>query len=701
MWAGGWKMLAFCLFVLAYSLAYRYSKAFDESTAAPFWFPDSVLLCTLLVARPRWWWLFLLATLPIRVLLEIPLQVPYWFLASTFAIDCAKAACAALLLRRCLSDPLLLTSVRALATYCLIAVLAVPGASAFAGAAARHAIGHDYWASWQQWFLGDAMASFIINPLIFSWLLRPVSWRGFSRAGWLEAALVTGGLLVTVITAFSSEPTGLGFADSRYWAPVPVLFWATIRFGILGATGGVALLTIFAVAAALSGYGPFEGSTPEQAAAHLQWFLLLRAAPLYLFAVLIEQTRGAERSLRESEHRFRVMADTVPVLIWMSGTDKGCEYVNAGWLSFTGRSIEAERGSGRAAGVHPEDYDRCLAIYESSFDARQPFEMDYRLHRWDGQYRWILGKGVPRYATNGEFLGYIGSAIDITERREHEQALRESEERYREVDRKLTHSARLAALGELTALVAHEISQPLTAILSNAEAAETLLMSTLPTAEEVRRILADICKDTVRADTAIRRMRALVQKREVQVQPVDVNHLVTEVLSLAKGDVLRRGVRLRMFLAPDLPPVSSDPSQLQQILLNLIVNAMDAMSSTPEPERALTLRTNLIGSDRVEVTVLDRGQGISPGNLPRLFDSFFTTKAAGMGLGLSLSRSIIEAHQGRIWAENRPEGGAAFHFTLPCAGTHEAGNRDAELGAQPETSQPAIPPQQGFLLRLP
>ncbi|HZF16152.1 MAG TPA: PAS domain S-box protein [Steroidobacteraceae bacterium] len=775
-------VLLFGVFVVTYAIAYRYAMSFSQATAAPFWFPDSVLLCALLRTRARWWWLALLATLPIRMLVAVPAEMPSWFLVSSFANDCAKAAVVALLLRRFLVNPLRFQSVRDFGLYCLAAVLLVPIASALVGAASRHALGFEYWLSAEQWFLGNALTSLIVTPFLFYWVLRPVDPRTVTEGRWVEALLFTCGLFVSTSLAFESDAGRLGFADTRFYAPLAFLVWAAVRFGMVGATGAVAALTFVSVAAAISGRGPFSGHTPSATAADLQQFLLLRAAPLYLVAVLIEQTERVGQSLRESEQRFRSMADSAPVLIWMADSAKRTEFFNQGWLDFTGRTLDQECGDGWKAGIHADDLARCLAAFQSAFDARHSFELEYRLRRHDGEYRWIIDRGVPRYAANGDFGGYIGTAIDVTDRHVQESALRQSEERYREVvesqtefvcrflpdttltfvneaycrflarrrddllgtkliallpentreltshgvalaasqrqasnwecdvtladgshrsqhwvchaifgpegaleefqaighdttdrkhaeeaDRKLAHSARLAAVGELTAIVAHEVNQPLCAILNNAEAAELMLRSEHPPLAEIREILADIRKDDLRADEVIRSILALVRKREMTLQPTDLNPMVIDALRLAAGDALRRRVRIQSELAEDLPLVCADRVHLEQVILNLLVNGMDAMADVPEAGRQLTVQTRRHDAGSIEVTVIDSGHGISKERMPQLFDSFFTTKSDGMGLGLSIARSIIHGHGGRIWAENGAGGGAVFHVTVTIA----------------------------------
>jgi PAS domain S-box-containing protein len=239
-------------------------------------------------------------------------------------------------------------------------------------------------------------------------------------------------------------------------------------------------------------------------------------------------------------------------------------------------------------------------------------------------------------------------------------------ERAEEAQQKLAHMSRLAVLGELTATIAHEVRQPLGAILANTDAAELLLPSNGPELDEVRRILSDIRRDDLRADEAIRRIRGLLTKRELQIQPLSLREILSDVLKLLASEARKRHVLVREELQPGLPLVLGDQFQLQQVLVNLIVNGMDAMNGTPEPNRRLTIKAEEDGST-VRVTVIDQGQGIPPAQASRIFESFFTTKDGGMGLGLSIARSIIEDHGGRIWAEDNSEDGAIFHFTIPAA----------------------------------
>jgi len=259
----------------------------------------------------------------------------------------------------------------------------------------------------------------------------------------------------------------------------------------------------------------------------------------------------------------------------------------------------------------------------------------------------------------------LAAIVDITARKEAEaEALRQRAE--------LVHVARVATMGELAASVAHELNQPLGAILANAEAAELFVKQDPPALDEVKAILADIRKDDERAGAVIRRMRGLLRKHELDRQPLEVNSVVEDVLQVVSSDAALRKMAIVADLAPSLPNIIGDRVYLQQVLLNFILNGMDAMTDQSRQRRRLTVRTRRSEEGEVELAVTDLGHGIEPDKLPRLFEPFFTTKVNGMGMGLSISRTIIEAHRGRIWAENNASGGGAtFRVRLPQAANVE------------------------------
>jgi PAS domain S-box-containing protein len=622
----------------------------------------------------------------------------------------------------------------------------------------------------------------------------------------------------------------------------------------------------------------------------------------------ITKRKIAEEESRESEERFRTVANAAPVLIWMSGVDKLCTFFNKPWLEFTGRSLEQEMGNGWAEGVHPDDLQSCLKIYTEAFDARKPFVMQYRLRRNDGEYRWISDQGVARHDAQGNFVGYIGSCVDVTELINKERALHEFEERvvlaaeaahlgvweldtftdkiwmsdsarslfqlgseaqvnhaalqdrvypedrarrdaavkaaietqgeyeieYRillpdgslrwiggrgrwvcgengkgprligvsiditpqkqtqdlfrlateaspsglvlvdhggrivlvnshaeklfgyqrdeligkPVDilvpkrfasqhpghranflaapiaramgagrelfarrkdgsefpveiglnpvqtpegilvlaavvdistRKLAeaeaaqhreelgHLSRVAAMGELAASIAHELNQPLAGIVSNAAAGQRFIDRGDVDLRELRELLGDIVADGRRAGDVIRGIQRMVKKGAPARQRVNLNDLVMNVVQMANPNAMLHACELETSLEPNLPTVEADPIQLQQVLLNLIINAFDAMCDTPASRRKVAIATERDGDGAIRTSVRDYGVGIPEEVRERLFEQFFTTKAKGLGMGLAIVRSIVESHGGTIAAENADGGGTRFQFTLPAS----------------------------------
>jgi PAS domain S-box-containing protein len=503
--------------------------------------------------------------------------------------------------------------------------------------------------------------------------------------------------------------------------------------------------------------------------------------------------RRAQTTVRESEARFRVMADSAPVMIWMAGTDGACTYFNRQWLEFTGRRLEDELGAGWAEGMHPDDGARCLELYGKHVAAREEFVLEYRLRRHDGEYRWVVDRGTPRVSSDGAFRGYIGACSDITEiKAAHEARLeavrlrgaifgslyghvaavdrggiivavneawsrfvkeegwdavhpplgadylaacrraaaagdvaaqqveaaldvvlrhrssrasceyvvhpgeserwfemtvepfdrpeggaivthiditrrRRAEAEARREREELAHVLRVNTLSGMTAALAHEISQPLAAILSNAQAARLMLAKQPARDDEVEGALGDIADDAKRAAHVIRRLRGMVRKQWTeQSKPVDVNHVIDEVVGLLQPQLRPRGVALTLSLGRPLPMVEGDAIQLQQVLLNVLLNAVEALAGATTPAPVVTVRTHRSPQDTIDITVEDNGPGVSEDELDRIFEPFVTSKDTGLGMGLSISRSIVQAHGGRMWAAQTVGGGLTIHIELPC-----------------------------------
>jgi PAS domain S-box-containing protein len=422
------------------------------------------------------------------------------------------------------------------------------------------------------------------------------------------------------------------------------------------------------VAKAINGNGHYEHEHRQlQADGQIRW-ISARARvefnaehkPVKMRGVAMDITarKLAEEQARESERQFLLIANSSPVIIWITGPDKLCTFVNEAWLQFRGRTFEQELGNGWADGVHPEDLDDSLKTYMESFDARQPFTMEYRARRHDGQYRCLVIHGVPRYDTQKNFVGYIGSAMDITERKEAEAAARQSQH-------ELAHLSRVSTLGELAGSLAHELNQPLGAILSNAEAAQASVGRNGKHGQDVREALKAIVEQARRAGEIITGMRGMLKKDPAQMTHQHLNRIVKEVLAMLRGDLVFRQVRPVLRLDTELPAVNGHGVQLRQVMLNLVMNACDAMSENPKDHRQVIIETRFVTPNEVEVSVSDNGPGFTEEMLRHAFEPFRTTKANGLGLGLAICRSIITTHGGRFMVANNGGRGATLRFTLP------------------------------------
>ena len=372
----------------------------------------------------------------------------------------------------------------------------------------------------------------------------------------------------------------------------------------------------------------------------------------------ITKRKLAEEALRESEARFRTVADVAPVMIWMSGPDKEGIFFNKGWLEFTGRTVDQELGEGWLKGVHAEDLANTLDVCGTAFGKREPFTVEYRLRRKDGEYRWVLDSGTPRFDADGAFLGYIGSCIDIGERKQAEldHQLQSLE---------LARVGRLALMGELAASLAHEVNNPLGAMVTNASAGQRLLSHGQLETGELRELFADIIADGQRAREVIQGIRNMVRKGEAVHSLVDLKDLISDLLRIIRADAIARNVSLVADVDPNPGIVMADRVQLLQVLLNLTMNAFEALTVMRADARRVIIRAERVQNGKICVSVRDSGPGFPSGLADQLFEAFFSTKPEGTGMGLAIARSIVEAHGGTLAAENCADGGARFVICLP------------------------------------
>jgi PAS domain S-box-containing protein len=941
-----------------------FALKFPSHSPSALWPPNAILLAALLLLPTRQWWLVLLGAFPAHLLIQRSSGVPISMSLAFFLSNSCEALLGAFLIHRSIGGAPRFDSLKSTGVFVLAAVVVAPFLSSFLDAGFVTLIGwqdESFWQVWRARLPSNALAALAIAPVIILWAKDGPAWlRRLSTRQWAEAIVMIGGLLAVSAAVFARGDSWPHATPALLLLPLPFLLWAAVRFGPPATSASLLILVLVSIWGAAKGLGPFAALSPMQNVLSLQMFLVAISVPLIFLSAMIEEHRMKEESVRESEERFRTMADTAPVLIWTTDADKLCTYVSQTWLDLTGRIFEEELGNGWADDIHPSDRNARLEAYAHCFEQRSPFTLEYRVRRHDGEYRWLLDKGAPRFAFDGTFLGYVGSATDITDRRRAEERLRvqhtvaqilaeatsieeatprilraigeslgwdvgalwsvdrqaqvlrcverwhktslevpefervsresafvpglglpgrvwssvkpeyipdvvsdknfprgpvaereglhaafafpillggetlgvieffsreirqpdkelldmlatigsqigqfierkraeaelreseqnyrmlfesidegfctievlfdknekpvdyrflqispsferqtgiknavgrqmreiapqheehwfeiygrialtgepmrfeneakqlgrwydvyafrvedperkrvgilfnditerkraeaearDSERRYREVQTELAHASRVATMGQLTASIAHEINQPIGAVVNNAQAALNWLGAQPPDLDEVRQTLGEIVNDGMRAGDVISWIRALVKKEPPRREEMAINEAVLEVITLTHGEVVKNAVSVRTQLAEGLPLILADRVQLRQVVLNLIINAVEAMSRVGQESRELLISTGSDGLNGVLVSLRDSGPGLDPASLKHLFNSFYATKSSGMGMGLSICRSIVEAHGGRIWASANDPRGAVFQFTLP------------------------------------
>ena len=369
-----------------------------------------------------------------------------------------------------------------------------------------------------------------------------------------------------------------------------------------------------------------------------------------------------ENALRESEQRFRQMAESVKEAFWMTDAEvTRVIYVNPAYEEIWGRSCESLYADPRSflEVVHPDDRDRVNAALETQVrDKVFEEEEEFRVIHPDGSVRRVRDRALPILDQTGHVYRIVRVGRDITKR-----ALAEEKARQREAE--LAHVVRLGTMGEMAAFFAHEVTQPLSAIANYTRGCVRRLRAGIGNREELVAAMEQVYGQAERAGEIIRRLRSFARKQEPRLSIVNVNDLVQDVVSFVGAEARDKGITIRMELGDPMDPVMADRIQIEQVMLNLVRNAIESMNDNNSTRRELTVRTCMTTRTGVEVTVCDTGRGLAPDAAERVFEPFFTTKPNGMGMGLSISRSIIETHGGRLCATPAPEGGAVFTFSLP------------------------------------
>ncbi len=650
-----------------------WALTFPDSKVSLFFPPHAVLLCILLLVPTRHWWAYVLAAVSAHFLATQQAHWPPAYALTCEAFDAVKCVLAAAGIRRLITSPLKAITLRDAILFVLVAVVLVPFGTAFWGASftVSYGFGTQYWIEWRNLGISNAVTTVVLLPALLLaahhlFVGRP---RTPSPRRALEAAFVGVGTVALGIFVFDTTRAGPNTSPALLYAPIPLLIWAALRFGLGGISVSMLIVTFQAIWGTMRGHGPFLAQTPAENALALQLFLLVTATPLMLLAVVIDEERRSREALRESASLMGLAAEAGDLAMWVWDVS-----ANNVWMTERGRSLfglEPDTRLDFAATldrVHPEDRSAREGAIAQALRTRGEYDMEYRLLYADGVVRWIHGRGrvAPDDGTGPKLFGV---AMDVTARKQAEASAAQQRA-------ELEHVARVATLGELTATLTHELGQPLAAILNNAYAGVRLLNAPEPDLQEVRSTLADICEVTERAGDVIGGLRAML-KRDSAAEPltnIDLNNVIRIVERIVRGDASLHKVTVHLDLSADLRPVKGDSVQLQQVILNLMLNAFSAMSGTGlDGALRLVVRTNSIAPSNVLVEVQDRGTGIASEKLESIFDPFITSKPEGLGLGLSICRSIVERHGGTIRATNNPDRGATFSITLPAVSEQAAG----------------------------
>lgn len=365
--------------------------------------------------------------------------------------------------------------------------------------------------------------------------------------------------------------------------------------------------------------------------------------------------RTSEAALRESEHKLNLIINTIPAMAWSCTPDGQLEYWNKIFIDFVGLPIEELQGFGFYRVFHPDDVERMRISWEEIVATKRPDPVDARIRRFDGEYRWFNLQQSPLLDAEGNVVRWYGVVVDIEDRKRAEESLRQSQSHLAQV-------TRVTTIGELAVSIAHEINQPLMAVVTNAGTCLRWLQEGHINLDQARLAAERVVNDGHRAGEIVASIRAMAQKSPVRMEKTDFKKAFGDVLFLLREELQSRGLQVVTDITPETVDVLGDRTQLQQVLLNLIMNGAEAMRRGADA--VIKVGCALGNEGEIEVSVSDTGQGIPPEQLDRVFEPFFTTKSDGIGIGLSICRSIIEAHGGRIWATTNHPSGSSFRFTL-------------------------------------
>jgi len=603
---------------------------------SPLWPTGAILLSVLVVTPGRHWWVYILAAYFTSVIRDARTGFPPSAVLFVIA-GIAEYMIAAVGIRRFANGTKAFEKLRDLVAYFLVAVVLAPLLSSFVAALAAPA--GSFWFHWRVWFLSEGLGVLTLAPAILTSVdaARRARWN-VSLSSALEASLVVCSLGIICVRVFDWPVAGEGSIPALVYLPLPLLLWAAVRFGPLGANVSLLIVAGLSIAGAVRGHGPFVGTSAWENVLSLQLFLATISVPVMLLAALTHEGREKARILAESEARFRSLADSAPVLIWMSGPDKLCNYLSKGWLDFTGRSLEQELGNGWVEGVHPDDVAECLKVYTTAFHARQDFSMEYRLRRHDGYYRWVWDRGIPRFGVDGIFFGYIGCADDVTERRSMEQSLQAKQHELQLLSGQLLHAQEVERRR-----IARELHDDLNQQLSLLSVELDLLGKRPPHSTDLLRT------KTGELSSQVKQLSSIVQNLSRQLHPAKLEQLGLGPSIRGLCTEVSENYGLTIDFSQDAVPEPM-PIELAVCLYRI---AQEALRNVVKHSGARHVTLRLSGDEgTISLHVADDGSG---------FDAVGRTD----GLGLISMRERLRLLSGELAITSQPACGTHLDVRVP------------------------------------
>ena len=664
LWSHRPKLLHLGLFTAAYVLGCGFAQllAIVPGTLISLWAPSGLFIATLVLApRSTWLWWIVAGCVAEMFSNFIWFHSPPVAGFLIYVGNALEAVVGAWLINRTCGRPVRMETVQEVLALVIQGAGIAPLVSATVGSATLAWFGilsQTFTAAWPLWWIGDATGVLIVAPLS---LVVLQNWQGkahLSAARWKEIFVL--GLIFIGVAALSLSGA-LPFA----YIIMPPLLWAAVRFEFKGAAITLTLLAVITAAFTISGVSQFAGDPEAQRHKQimLQLFLATSAFSALIVAAISRQHHLAVLNARQSERALRELVETLPAHIWCTAPDGEPIYFSQQFRDFVGFNVDDidPGGATRLSRLldtitHPDDLGNVNTLFARSLATGGFYALKQRMRRFDGQYRWFEVRAAAMRDSEGAIVQWNGVCVDIDDQMHAEDALRNASDQ-------LAQATQVASLAELSAAIAHEVNQPLAAIVANSYAFNRWLSAEPPNLERAKMTAERITRDANSAAEVVSRIRALFRHAPEVRSPEDVNRLIGEVCRLMTDKIPGQDIRIEAELAPDLPTVALDRVQVQQVLLNLIRNGIEAMDGVSGRTRALRIRSCREGGDAIRVDVRDSGTGFKDAD--RVFEPFFTTKRHGMGMGLAICRSIIESHGGRLWAANDQPYGATVAFTLP------------------------------------